>query len=71
MPKMKTKKTAIKRIKITKSGKLLKKKIRTSHLKSKWTTNRRHRKASGSSVENIGHKNIYKKLLNKLAKGVK
>ena len=71
MPKMKTKKTAAKRVKITKGGKLMRKKVRTSHLKSKWSTNRRHRKGAGSSVSNIGHKRVFQKLLNKKAKKVK
>jgi len=69
MPKMKTKKTAAKRVKITKGGKIMRKKVRTSHLKSKWTTNRRQRKAGRSEVENIGHKKIFQQLLNKYLKG--
>jgi ribosomal protein L35 len=71
MPKLKTKKTASKRIKITKGGKLIRKKVRTSHLKSKWTTNRRLRKVGGGEVKNIGHKRIFRQLLNKHLKGLK
>lgn len=71
MPKLKTKKTAAKRIKITKNGKLLRKKVRTSHLKSKWGTNLRFRKAAGEDVSNIGHRKIFQKLLNKRARRVK
>lgn len=67
---MKTKKTLAKRIKITKGGKMLRKNVRTSHLKSKWDTNKRHRKNSGGEVENIGHKKIFRKLLNKRAKRI-
>ncbi len=71
MPKMKTKKTALKRIKITKTGKLVRKHVRTSHLKSKWSASRRMRKTNDNTVANIGHKNIFRKLLNKHAKEVK
>ncbi len=70
MGKMKTKKTLVKRIKVTKGGKLLRKRVRTSHLKSKWSTSRRHRKSAGSTVANTGHKRIFQKLLNKRAKGL-
>lgn len=71
MPKMKTKKTAIKRVKITKSGKIMKGKVRNSHLKSKWTTNRKLRKGGRTEVENNGHKKIFQQLLNKHLKGLK
>jgi large subunit ribosomal protein L35 len=71
MPKLKTKKTAMKRIKITKNGKILRKHVRTSHLKSKWTANRKMRKAGTASVDNIGHKNIFKQLVHAHAKKVK
>ncbi|OGC50098.1 hypothetical protein A2716_01375 [candidate division WWE3 bacterium RIFCSPHIGHO2_01_FULL_40_23] len=42
--KLKSKKTLQKRIKVTGSGKLLRKRIRTSHLKVKLTAGRKHRK---------------------------
>ena len=71
MPKIKTKKTAMKRIKVTKTGKLIRKQVRTGHLKRKWTTNKRHRKTSTRSVSNAGHKRIFKKLLNKYGKAIK
>jgi ribosomal protein L35 len=71
MPKLKTKKTAIKRIKVTKSGKLIRKQVRTGHLKRKWTTNKRHRKTGLKTVPNAGHKKIFKKLLNKYGKAIK
>lgn len=60
---MKTKKTAAARIKITKSGKILKKAVMSGHLKRKWSTNKRHRKSGYSVQENKGHINIFKKLL--------
>jgi len=64
--KQKTKKTLTKRVKITKSGKILKKKLRTSHLKAKWTANRKHRKAG---LNQISSKKIQKKLMAMLARG--
>lgn len=71
MPKLKTKKTAMKRIKITKTGKILRKQVRTGHLKRKWSTNKRHRKNSGSDISNRGHIRIFKRLLKKGAKKIK
>lgn len=60
---MKTRKTAAARIKITKSGKILKKGVNTGHLKRKWSANKRFRKAGLSEQENKGHISIFKKLL--------
>jgi ribosomal protein L35 len=70
MPKQKTKKTLTKRIRITKTGKVLKKKLRTSHLKSKWNTNKRHRKAGTEEVTGKGYKKMFKKLLAKQGKNI-
>lgn len=70
MPKVKTKKTALKRVKITKKGLILRKQVRTGHLKRKWTANRKHRKTTEGSVSNIGHKKIFKNLLKKHAKRI-
>lgn len=71
MPKLKTKKTAQKRVKISKTGKLLRKQVRTGHLKRKWSTNKRHRKTSGEEVKNTGHIKVFKQLLKKSAKKIK
>lgn len=71
MPKLKTKKTATKRIKITKNGKILRKNVSTSHLKRKWSSSKKMRKNTGGEVLNIGHKNIFKQLLHSLARKVK
>lgn len=60
---MKTKKTLLKRIKITKTGKILKKQVRTGHLKVKWDANKKYRKKGLSEQENPGHKRIIKRLL--------
>lgn len=65
MPKKKTKKTLTRRVKLTKTGKLMKKKLRTSHLKSKWNANRKHRKGRKNAVPN---KKMQKKLKSLLAK---
>lgn len=65
MPKMKTKRTAVKRIKVTKSGKILKKAIRAGHLKVKWTANKKYRKRGLSEQENKGHINLFKRLVPK------
>lgn len=54
MPKIKTKKTLTKRIKITKNGKLLRKQVGTGHLKVKWDSSRSHRKAKRLLVQNKG-----------------
>lgn len=55
MPKIKTKKTLQKRIRVTKSGKILKKQVRTGHLKVKWGSNKKHRKAKMKVQPNKGH----------------
>ena len=68
---MKTRKTAAKRVKISKTGKIMRKRVRTSHLKSKWTTKRRQRKAGETQIKNIGHKRVFQQLLNKRLKGNK
>jgi len=57
--KLKTKKTLAKRIKITKSGKILRKQIRTGHLFRKMDASRRMRKRR---IQVQGSKRIVKKL---------
>jgi ribosomal protein L35 len=71
MPKLKTKKTLTKRVRVTKKGKIVKKKTRIGHLKRKWSTNRKFRKKQRDNQENTGHKKIIKKLLGKQGKGIK
>lgn len=63
MPKMKTKKTAAARIKITKKGKIMRKAIRTGHLKRKWSASKRHRKTGLSEQSDSGQIKRFKKLL--------
>jgi ribosomal protein L35 len=68
---LKTKKTLIKRIKISKTGKILKKQSNTGHLKEKWSTSRKHRKARIEEQTNTGHKKLFKKMLGKQARRIK
>jgi large subunit ribosomal protein L35 len=71
MPKLKSKKTLLKRIKITGTGKIIKKQTRIGHLKRKWSTNRKFRKRRLDVQENKGHIKVFRQLLGKLSKGVK
>ena len=71
MPKIKSKKTLLKRIKVTKGGKIVKKSVSIGHLKRKWSSSKKNRKNLMQSQPNAGHKRIFKKLLNKMGKGVK
>lgn len=56
-------KTLQKRIKITKNGKIMTKAIRTGHLKSKWSANKKFRKQGLSEFTTKGYKKVFKKLL--------
>lgn len=67
MGKIKTKKTLLKRIKITKNKKLVRGQIRTGHLKAKWGTDKKFRKARDKVVKRSGYKKKFKKLLGKHA----
>lgn len=68
--KIKTKKTLLKRVKITKNGKILKKQVSTSHLRSKWDTSKRLRKSNLNEVKSIGYIQKFKNLLGKHSKGI-
>jgi len=63
MGKLKTKKTLIKRVKISKNGKLVKKATGSSHNKRKWSASKRFRKISESIIATEGYIKKYKKLL--------
>lgn len=63
MTKQKTHKTLSKRIKISKSGKIMTKAIRTGHLKSKWSSNKKFRKQGYSEQETAGYIKNFKRLL--------
>ncbi|HCC41971.1 hypothetical protein A2473_03580 [candidate division WWE3 bacterium RIFOXYC2_FULL_42_13] len=71
MPKMKSKKTLLKRIRVTKNGKLMKKSVSIGHLKRKWSSSRKHRKTQMSEQLNRGHIKIIRSLLVKKGKGIK
>lgn len=68
---MKTRKTLIKRIKITKSGKVMKKQNRTGHLKRKWDANKGHRKTGLEEMTTKGYVRKFKKMLGKHARNIK
>ena len=61
--KTKTKKTLLKRIKITKTGKLMKKSVGMGHLKEKKSNSMKLRKKKMTPQENKGHIKMFKKLL--------
>lgn len=63
MPK--TKKTLMKRIKITKNGKIMRKQSNNGHLKVKMDSSRKHRKQLLGEQIDAGHIRMYKKLLGK------
>ncbi len=69
--KLKTKRTLLKRVKITKSGKIVKKSIGMGHLKVKKSVANKQRNSSISEQENKGHRKMFRKLLNKHGKGIK
>ncbi len=67
MPKLKTKKTLLKRIKVTKNKKLIRGQINAGHLKEKWGTNKKFRKAKSKQIRSKGYKRNFKRLLGKHA----
>jgi len=67
MPKLKTKKTLLKRIRVTKNKKLVRGQVRTGHLKVKWGANKKFRKAKSKVIKNKGHKRKFRKMLGKHA----
>lgn len=69
MPKQKTKKSVKSRVKVTGSGKILRKKIGTSHLQRKKSANAKHRE--GTQEIEGAKKTKFKDMLNQHAKSVK
>ncbi len=61
--KMKTNKTLLKRVKITKTGKLMKKSVGMGHLKEKKSNSMKLRKSLIIEQKNRGHKKMFKKML--------
>jgi len=68
--KLKTKKTLLKRVKITKGGKIVKKQVGMGHLKQKKSGPRKTRKGKRLIQENKGHRKIFKKLLGKHGRNI-
>lgn len=62
--KQKTKKTLAKRVKITGTGKIMSRQIRTGHLKRKWSSSKKHRKNRVEEIDSKGQKKIIKDMLN-------
>lgn len=69
--KQKTKKTLMKRIKITAGGKVLRKSIRMGHLKVKLDSSSKSRKTKMSQVTNPEYLKSFRRLLGKAGKGIK
>ncbi len=65
MPKLKTKKTLAKRIKISGKGKARVGAVRNGHLKRKFDTNRRHAKKGLRVFKSKTFKQKFKKMLGK------
>jgi ribosomal protein L35 len=65
MPKLKTKKTLLKRVRITSRGKIVKKHTQIGHLKSKWDSSKHSRNSRRGIQLNKGHRKLFKKLLAK------
>jgi len=70
MPKIKPKKTLLKRVKITKNGKILKKNSRIGHLRSKWDSSSNSRKKKLKEQMKIGQVRVLKRLLAQRGRGV-
>lgn len=62
---MKTRKTLKKRVKITKSGKIMKKQNDTGHLKRKWGASKKNRKTGREAITSKGYRKKIKKMLAK------
>ncbi len=71
MPKMKTNHTLMKRIRVTKNGKLMKKQSRMGHLKVKMDASRKSRKNRMLQQLNHGHIAVLRRLLAGFGKGVR
>jgi ribosomal protein L35 len=68
--KIKTKKTLLRRVKITKTGKIMKKSIGMGHLKEKKSSPNKSRNTGLSKQKNSGHRKMFKKMLNKHGKEI-
>ena len=70
MPKIKTRKTLLSRVRVTKNGKIIKKRVMIGHLKRKWSADKTSRKNRFGIQENSGHRKMFKKLLAKMGKNI-
>lgn len=68
--KIKTKKTLLRRVKITKGGKIMKKNIGMGHLKEKKSSPNKSRNTGLGEQTNAGHRKMFKKMLNKHGKEI-
>lgn len=71
MPKIKSKKTLLKRVRITKKGKIIKKNVSVGHLKRKWSSSKKNRKNMLSEQLNRGHIKVIRRLLVSKGRGIK
>lgn len=69
MPKLKTRKTLLKRVKITKNGKFMRKVVGMAHLKEKVSADRKAVKRKPREQVNKGHIKRFRKLLAKHSRG--
>lgn len=67
--KIKTRKTLLRRVKITKSGKIMKNSIGMGHLKEKKSSSNKTKNTLMTEQKNKGHIKMFKKMLNKHGKG--
>ena len=67
--KIKTRKTLLRRVKITKTGKIMKGIIGMGHLKEKKSSANKTKNTIMAEQTNAGHKKMFKKMLNKHGKG--
>jgi ribosomal protein L35 len=68
---MKTKKTLMKRIRITKTGKIMKKQNSNGHLKRKMDSSRRGRKNQTLEQSDAGHIKRFKIMLGRAGRNIK
>jgi len=70
MQKLKTKKTLLRRIKISKNGKLIRRKIGLKHLKVNLSGNHKRRSSAMSTFENRKIRGRFKKMLGSFGKNL-
>lgn len=63
MPKLKSKRTLLKRIKITKNGKFMRKLVGMAHVKETKSVDRKEKKGKITEQTHSGNRRVFKKLL--------